>query len=74
MLNVSGVGGISEECEETERMMLNLLEKWSLFMPEISYVYILFWKTCRTTKGVGTESAVLDQYGPLYCGFRYSIS
>lgn len=44
---LSGVGGISEECEETERMILNLLDMWALFMPEISYVYILI---CSNTQ------------------------
>jgi hypothetical protein len=52
---LSGVGGISEECEETERMILNLLEKWTLFMPEISYVYILISNTQINTKGAPTE-------------------
>jgi hypothetical protein len=53
--------------EETGRMMLNLLEKWILFMPELSPVYperSLSVTTRKNTKCVGTEWTILNQCGP----------
>lgn len=68
MLNVfEWSRGICKECEE--RMVLNLLEKWMLFMlgPEISSVCPKEILVCSNTQkyercryGVGTEWAILN--------------
>lgn len=62
-------GGIREE---TEIMILNVLKKWILFMQGTLSEGDSDISTQNTN--FGTELVILNQSGPLYCGFRYSVS